>query len=300
MSSRQHKTPTQIFSRLTHRTLRTSLGRHLSARLGRDPMPDRWVFILGCYNSGTTLLHTMLAEHPCIGALQYEGVSLTDQLPRPEEHGWPRMWCQCETAMEVQSPRGLAYSADRIKRQWSMSIPRGKNIIIEKSIANACRIPFLSEYFQPVTFIHIIRNGYAVAEGIRRKTKPKLSGNTDHRENYSIGLCAEQWRRADELITRHLTKQHHLQLYYEELCRDPVGEINRVTNLLELDPMQSNVSESQWHVHGVSGRIVNMNESSISRLSEDDIDAIRMVAGDRLDIHHYTTPRAQIAHGVSA
>ena len=58
---------------------------------GRSLAPDRWVFVVGCYNSGTTLLANLLEAHPAINGLAREGVELTDALRRPELAGWPRM-----------------------------------------------------------------------------------------------------------------------------------------------------------------------------------------------------------------
>ena len=95
--------------------MRSGLGQALGARWGRVLAPDRWVFIIGCYNSGTTLLKDLLAEHPHIGVLAGEGVKFSDALPRPEDFGWQRMWCQCIEQMHLD-PKD-AERANRIKCQ---------------------------------------------------------------------------------------------------------------------------------------------------------------------------------------
>src|SRR5690242_5444088 len=67
-----------------------------------SPLRDhKWVFILGCYNSGTTLLDQILSGHPQFSGLNEEGVMLTDQLPRPEDFQWRRMWWKCEDKMMI-------------------------------------------------------------------------------------------------------------------------------------------------------------------------------------------------------
>ena len=36
----------------------------------KEPKPEKWVFITGCYNSGTTLLHEILAMHAKVGSTE--------------------------------------------------------------------------------------------------------------------------------------------------------------------------------------------------------------------------------------
>ncbi len=55
---------------------------------GTEIENKKWVFIIGCYNSGTTLLNEILASHPKISGLPDEGVMLTDQLVKPEDFNW--------------------------------------------------------------------------------------------------------------------------------------------------------------------------------------------------------------------
>lgn len=81
---------------------------------------------------------------------------------------------------------------------------------------------FLQEYFQPAYFIYIVRNGYAVAEGIRRKADLRRWKNPFYDKNYPIELCAKQWRKTDELVEqdrRHIRR--FLQIYYGELPHTP-------------------------------------------------------------------------------
>src|SRR5688572_26729280 len=41
--------------------------------------PEKWVFVVGCYNSGTELLTELLGSQKAIAALPHEGQFLTDQ-----------------------------------------------------------------------------------------------------------------------------------------------------------------------------------------------------------------------------
>ncbi len=256
--------------------------------LGRDLEPRRWIFVIGCYNSGTTLLSRMLSRHPGIAALPSEGVRFADGLPRPEEFGWNRMWCRCLDRVRLAGDPGAAQRARRIKRQWSLLYPRNAPNLLEKSIANSARIPFLHQFFQPAFFVYIIRNGYAVAEGIRRKALPGKWGNPEYPERYPIELCAEQWRASDDLVEAdRVHTERFLRIRYEELTAAPEATAGKVTGFLGLEPLPAGALLSRWRIHGVEAEIRDMNRDSIGRLSADDIAAIDRVAGAALARNGY-------------
>ena len=86
------------------------------------------------------------------------------------------MWCRCLDQLRLQPSEDMEARAQRIKRQWSILYPSGRPFLLEKSVANAVRTDFLQTYFAPAYFIYLVRNGYAVAEGIRRKANPAKYG----------------------------------------------------------------------------------------------------------------------------
>ncbi|MEX0729903.1 MAG: sulfotransferase [Aquisalimonadaceae bacterium] len=259
---------------------------------GRELKPRRWVFVLGCYNSGTTLLASVLGQHPEIGGLRTEGVYLTDSLPYPEAYGWPRMWWQCLERVRLPI-EGQEERARRIRRQWSIWYPRGIDNLLEKSVANAARMPFLNAYFQPAYFIYIIRNGYAAAAGIREKANLKRWGNPYADAGYPMQLCARQWLTTDELVQADSRKvRHFLPVYYEDLTARPAETLASVTTFLGLQPMPVQVVGRDWSVHGIKAPIRDMNAVNIARLSETDIDAVEAVAGKQLRRHGYQRPDA--------
>ena len=114
---------------------------------GHDLKPERWIFVVGCYNSATTLLASILREHPDMEGLPNEGAFLTDVLPYPERFGWPRMWSQCVEDVRIRGDAKEADRAKRIKHHWSLWYQDGSQNLVEKSISNAARLLFLQEYF---------------------------------------------------------------------------------------------------------------------------------------------------------
>ncbi len=275
-----------IQTRLKNFFMRKAPLQRLAAGYGGMPRPEKWVFIIGCYNSGTTLLARVLARHSRVQTMPGEGVVFTDVLHRPEEFGWPRLWFKCRQQMELESadPAGLA---DRIKRQWNWATIGKGSCFLEKSIVNAVRLEFLNAHFQPAYFIHLRRNGYAVAEGIQRKADPARWRNPDYSERYPIGLCAEQWKTTEELISAQSARlDHYHSLSYEDLTASPEQEIRSVLRFLEL-PDESHLVNEKVRVHGQRRPISNLNGPSLQKLGAADIEEIERVAKDWLERYDY-------------
>ena len=278
---------TESVRRLRARLAKSAAGRALLAPLARDLSPRQWIFLVGCYNSGTTLLRAMLARHPEVVALPSEGVKLTDALPAPEQFGWHRMWSQCLDQVRL-APEGEAERAMRVRRHWSLCLPAVAPAILEKSIANTARMPFLQAHFRPAHFVCLVRNGYAVAEGIRRKAEPGRRGNTRYGDQYPIALCADQWRVCDEVVAADRPDlERFLEVRYEDLTARPAEVLRQITDFLGLSPLPDEAAAGEWTIHGVRSEVRDMNRQSLERLTRRDLDEINDAAGPALARHGY-------------
>ena len=256
---------------------------------GHDLKPDRWIFVIGCYNSATTLLSDILRAHPDIGGLPNEGAFLTDVLPYPELYGWPRMWSQCHNKVRMGVGLKGESRARRIKQHWSLWFPKAAPNLVEKSISNATRLLFLQEYFQPAYFIYIVRNGYVVSKGIQKKANYKRWGSSYKNNGYPIELCAEQWQMSDTVVEKDSYKlKKILNLTYEELTEKPHDTVLKITEFLGVQPIPEKVFHNKWSVHESVSSIINMNHIGFSRLSSTDFKKIEETAGDVLKKYGYT------------
>jgi len=178
--------------------------------------------------------------------------------------------------------------ASRIKRQWSIWYPKKAENLLEKSVANVTRMRFFQTYFKPAYFIYIVRNGYAVSEGIRRRARLKRGNNQEYRDSYPIELCANQWRATDELVEHDLGDiQNFLQIYYENLVSDPSAVLKQITSFIGIRPMPPSVFEQSWTIGTVISTIRDMNSESLERLTSEDIQKIHQAAGAVLRKHGY-------------
>ena len=245
-------------------------------RFGSIPRPDRWLFIVGCYNSGTTLLHRMIGMHPDVGTLPGEGQFFTDVLPLPRDHGLPRLWAlHPEMFRLTEDSQGV--DSTRLKRQWGARFNHANRpVLAEKSPTNAARTLWLQRHFDGAHFIGLVRNGYAVAEGIRR------------REGHDIKTAARQWRVCNEIMLEDFRKLYRARVVrYEELAVDPDAQLAAILQFAGLSPEIPSTGDLSLRIHDRFSTIHDMNDSSIAALSASDRAAIRAEAGALLNALGY-------------
>jgi hypothetical protein len=126
-------------------------------------------------------------------------------------------------------------------RRWS-----GGEVVISKRIANNQRIPFLAAAFPGARFLHLVRDGRAVAYSLSRVDWWEDGvvwwyGDTPRRWRERGGdpwaLVATHWVR--ELASvgeglRAVAAERQLELRYEELVGDPVAVLRRVARFAGL------------------------------------------------------------------
>jgi len=244
----------------------------------------KFFFIVGCYNSGTSLLNHLLGLHDEISSLATEGISLTSYLCGPESFGWNRMWHMCRDKLEIGRLEKKP-SAELVKKEWGFWFDKSKRFWLEKSIVNSLNIDWFEENFRHPYFIWIVRNGYAVSEGIQRRTLGKGKHPERFKEGYPIELCAQEWVVSNEVIERKLSfVQNFVKVTYEDLTENPVGTLKLILEWLPVERKEVNIP-GEFTFQKQTRKIQNLNQTSIQRLSPKQISCINDVIGQML-IHH--------------
>ena len=260
---------------------RETLGkihRELKITITPVPVPDKWIFVVGCYNSGTTLLAEVLASHPLISGLPAEGQYLTDQFPSDHEIGLSRMWTEREDIYRLKAD-DTGPDVIRLKKEWGMRFDLKKKILLEKTPANAARMPWLQKHFDNSYFVAIVRNGYAVAEGIKRKAKP-----IHRKQGWPIDMAARQWSRTNEVILEDSGLLDNFYLVrYEDLVSKPQQVLEDLYRFLELPETGPVNTDKTWQIHEKDEKIRDFNKESIGRLTSEEIQIINGIAGSMLD-----------------
>ncbi len=238
-----------------------------SAEIGRA---HKWCFIVGCNNSGTSLLQHVLEQGEGITSFPQEGQRYTRSLKRAEKRGHERVWSEYlhEVRMTEASDTG---PLPRLLHDWCRELPPPiGETIVEKTTANVVRTRWLQKVFERSYFIGVVRNGYAVSEGIRRKG------------GKSVVRGARHWNLVNRIMLRDAAAlEHFLLVRYEQLVADPLGIVQQIRAFLGLPAIDS--------LNGVDG-IADHNAASIARLSEQEIADIRAEAAEMLDYLGYALP----------
>jgi len=123
----------------------------------------RPVLIVGAARSGTKMLRGAIASHPDVAEVPYD-----------VNYVWK--WGNYAVPHDELSPeRHLDSRRRRFIRSFVLGYARraGKPIVVEKTVSNTLRLPFVHAVFPEATVVHLVRDGRDVAESARRMwTRP--------------------------------------------------------------------------------------------------------------------------------
>jgi hypothetical protein len=237
------------------------------------------IIILGAGRTGTTVFHQMLAEHPHLAWLNrrissrfpdrlelsrlvMKGLDypvLGELLKRRIKPGESYTFWEhhCKGFSAPYRDLLAADVTDKVKshlpRTMAKILTERRNRLLLK-ITGWPRIGFLSEIFDDARFIHVMRDGRAVAnsmlnvyfwqgwKGPQNWGWGELSSaQEDEWNDYGqsfVVLAAIQWKilmDAVEKAKSTITSERFLEIRYEDLCSDPVGQFQKVAQFCELE-----------------------------------------------------------------
>ena len=265
----QHRVIPELSWRLVPAELR---DRWVERRLNLGP--HYWLFVLGLTNSGTTMLASILKQHPLIRSLPLEGQQMTAALPQEIAHGVDRIWALKPDVFhwtEGSDPTPAA----RLRHDWVLNYAPRPGILLEKSPTNSMRSRWLERHFSPCRFIAIVRSPYAVCEGIRR------------RAGHRIDDAALQWVRGHAILFADMERlEKRMWFRYEDFCAAPAEHLERIEHFLELpQPFDRAVlgSVKVYDATDQTTTVSDLNHKSLERLSRADLDAINRIAGAEME-----------------
>lgn len=205
-------------------------------------------------------------------------------LPNPRKLGCPRAWTERLDTFRFAGTESR-YDRARLVYDWTRWKKKpSAGFIVEKSPPDTLRSVWLQDVFGECYFVGIVRSGYAVSEGIRR------------RNGYSIDRCARHWNLANKIMLEDAAwLEHFMLLKYEELVEEPLRAVRSLARWLgiEFEPF-GEVTEKDFvthHTDSTPSRITDFNAKCIARLSEEDKQVITREASDMLERLGYL-PRA--------
>jgi len=241
------------------------------------------VFISGTTNSGSGLLRGLLSQHPDITALPKEGHHYTRLLPRDRGRKTERLFAlypekfRRAAAYDKVNPKNGKGVRAAYYKHWDLT----KCVLLEKSPHNALRMPWMAKVFDPALFICLVRDGYAVAEGLRR------------RKNHDLARCAKQWSEANRIMLEDSEGLDCMYLSYEQLMADPQTTLDSIieriglTKTHALDLSAKIKRQNRYRKSFSLAKHPDFNAEARKALSDKDCAIIRKHAGEMLDHFGY-------------
>jgi hypothetical protein len=255
---------------------KASKGPLVASRAAYQQPIDRPIFITGLGRSGTTLIHTMLSTHPQVNWLSL----LCGKFPgRPYLNRW-LMWLIDVPILNIYLKRrfvplenyafwdfyfaGFSHpSRDLVASDVSVRASRSlrkvaselltlkRNRLLIK-ITGLPRISFLHAIFPDAKFVHVTRDGRAVANSRLNASFWKgwhglniWGGQMPeryrqewerHRRSF-VALAGIEWKtHMDQLeaVKQEFPNIDICQVRYERFCANPIGELKRIADHCEL------------------------------------------------------------------
>jgi omega-hydroxy-beta-dihydromenaquinone-9 sulfotransferase len=237
------------------------------------------IIIVGAGRTGTTVFHRMLSEHPHLawlpgkissrfperlelGRLLMKGLDnplLGELLKRGIRPGesYPFWEHHCKGFSAPYRDLLAADVTDKAKshlpRTMAKILTEKRNRLLLK-ITGWPRISFLSEVFEDAIFIHVMRDGRAVANSMLNvyfwqgwkgpqnwgwgELLPDQKKEWNEHGQSFVALAAIQWKilmDAMEKAKKTVSSEKFLEIRYEDLCADPLGQFQKVTQFCELE-----------------------------------------------------------------
>jgi len=232
---------------------------------------DRPIFVVGTGRCGSTIFHEIFTHHPEVAflsglcllypnrptynrwAMQLMDAPLVHRYARkkfrPAEH-WP-FWdhyvrgfsfpCRDLFAADVRPNE-----AERIARAFQQMLTARRRRLLVK-LSGWPRIGFVAKIFPDARFVHVVRDGRAVANSLLNVDFWKgwggpgqlglepLSGEEreewlSSNQSFAV-LAAIQWKRwmdAFEAAKRHISPEQYFEIKYEDFTADPVATFDEV------------------------------------------------------------------------
>jgi len=237
------------------------------------------IIIVGAGRTGTTVFHHMLSEHPRLawlpgkvssrfperlelGRLVMKGLDypllgelLKRRIKPGESYPFWEHHCKGFSAPYRDLLAADVTEKDRshLPRTMAKILSERRNRLLLK-ITGWPRIGFLSEIFGDARFIHVMRDGRAVANSMLNvyfwqgwkgphdwgwgelSPTQEIEWN-DHGQSFVV-LAAIQWKilmDAMEKAKGTISSEKFLEIRYENLCSDPVGQLQKVAQFSDLE-----------------------------------------------------------------
>ena len=255
------------------------------------PCPTSPIFIGGQRRSGTTLMRTMLNRHPHLAGVPHESHFFQDErfelffsnLLEWHSHHFDKL-----RIGQPEMNRAVAAFLDSFYTPYQTH--KGAHRWVEKTPKNILRIDYLFRLFPDAQFIHMIRDPRDTLCSMKQKAateKPKWV-------KFTAEVTAPAWVRCINAgLPWRERPERYMEVYYEQLVRDPETMLRRVLAFLGEPwcPAILDASADRAMSETDGNRHKPIFTSSIGRwtrdLSREETACIQSIAGDTMALLGY-------------
>ena len=243
------------------------------------------LFVICPGNSGTTFLQKALATSRRTWNLPKEGWMTLGHVGRrpvddPGMTGNQRIWAARRRWLDVlEDP--AKYDWPRTRKAWyfqAYARDPAASVFVEKTPENLCIVDALARHFRNARFLFMVRNPYAVCEGICRVLRAPfrrvpVSLEGERLETVAarhVATCLEYQRRNVEAHG-----DRGIFFTYETMCAEPERVAHEIRILVpELDDLNL---RQRITLRRYSEMLTDMNARQIARLTPEQIATINRV-----------------------
>lgn len=255
------------------------------------------VFFVGCGRSGTTILSRTLALHPDIAV--YPGEA--NELWHPHLYPWvkatidaPPFWADpvAFTNASLNQPHRTQHDQYLQAVFGAYQFLHGGRVFLNKSVMVTFMMPHILHLFPDAKFIHLVRDGRAVALSHTQKEQQKIqmADTVYHRKGYTLDFdqlletFARHWQDHIAEVGRqkavlNLTSEQLLELLYENMSINFDDEMSRLCDFLE-------VSYTKLPLTQIT-RFQNMNHKVDELLSSNQVASLERIIANSLEDKGY-------------
>lgn len=234
----------------------------------------QYVFILCPNHSGSTVLYFLLSTSKEVSTMNWNNNILEgqiipdvmDYMPYAKESDKGLFYLHKEKHQDETK-----YNWEKIKSGWRKHWDYSKSVLLEKSTTNLYRKKMLQDNFKNAKFIIMVRNPYAVCEGIKRK------------HGVDVVDAAEHWLDTAEQQIKNISEDS-VFFTYEQLCDCTDTVVNKI---LEYAPefvfldYKSKLNRPRYEkIIGLQ----NMNDNQIKSLSKLEIKKISSKLSNKKEV----------------
>lgn len=267
----------------------------------------RAVGVIGAGHSGTTIVYRMLAMHPevtwfsqysprvLLGSPQTRAAAgRMDRLLRRlfPHHDWKKVQHARGWRRMVPAPIEAHRIWEYLMSDDATAPDRIRSVLVAACAAaglpaiavkppgryrSRCA-PLISAAFPQSRYLHVARDGRAVALSVSQKWSKREGGHGEA----VLRSGAEHWTQALRQIQQYEHRLPIAVIRYEALCADVHGELRRALEFVGLD-------QDRFPYKRLPSKLRSTNDARLRRATPDDLAVIEDLLGDDLRRYGYTT-----------